>query len=190
MPSNLDRQTAWELLNQYTHSPALLRHAMAVEGVMKHFAELLQQGDVEKWGIVGLLHDIDYEKYPEQHCTKAQELLHDAGVPQDYIHAVASHGWGLCSDVEPIETMEKVLFTIDELTGLVNAAAIMRPSKSVMDLELKSVKKKYKDARFAAGVDRSVIEKGCEMLGMDLDDVIWQTILGMRSVAQEIGLAG
>lgn len=190
MSNIVDRQKAWELLCRYTESEALRRHALAVEGVMRHFAELLGEADVDKWGVVGLLHDLDYEKYPDQHCLKVQEILREEGIGEDYIHAVASHGWGLCCDVEPVEKMEKVLYAIDELTGLIGAAALMRPSKSVMDIELKSVKKKYKDARFAAGVDRSVIEKGCAMLGMELDEVINQTILGMRSVAAEIGLAG
>lgn len=190
MTKSVDRQAAWELLCRYTESEALRRHALAVEGVMRHFAKLMGEPDVDKWAVVGLLHDLDYEKFPDEHCIKVQEILRQEGIGEDYIHAVASHGWGICCDVEPKERMEKVLYTIDELTGLIGAAALMRPSKSVMDIELKSVKKKYKDARFAAGVDRSIIEKGCGLLGMNLDEVINQTILGMRTVAAEIGLNG
>ncbi len=182
-----NRQQAMELLLEYNQNQALIRHAMAVEGVMRHFAGLYGQ-DPEEWGVVGLLHDIDYERYPEQHCTKAREILQEKGVCEEYIHAVVSHGYGICSEVEPANDMERVLFTIDELTGLINAAAIMRPSKSVMDLELKSVKKKYKDPRFAAGVDRSIIEKGAALLGMELDEIVTQAILGMRACAEAIGL--
>ena len=183
------REEAYELLRKYNDSPALLTHALAVEGVMRHFARLLGE-DEDKWGIVGLMHDIDYQLYPEQHCTKAREILTERGIDEEYIHAVQSHGYGLCSTVKPEHVMEKVLYTIDELTGLINACAIMRPSKSVLDLELKSVKKKYKDHRFAAGVNREVIEKGAAMLGMDLDYVITETIMGMREVAEAIGLKG
>ena len=182
-----NREEAYALLTRYNESPALIKHALAVEGVMRHFARLLNE-DEEKWGAIGLLHDIDYEKYPEEHCKKAVELLKAADIDDDYIHAVCSHGYGLCSDVAPEHVMEKVLFTIDELTGLINACAIMRPSKSVMDLEYKSVLKKFKQASFAAGVDRSIIEKGLSMLEYDLQYVIERTILGMREVASEIGL--
>ena len=156
---------------------------------MRHFARMLGE-DEEKWGVIGLLHDLDYQRFPEQHCTKAREILTERGVDEEYIHAIQSHGYGLCSDVKPEHVMEKVLYTIDELTGLINATAIMRPSKSVLDLELKSVKKKYKDRSFAAGVNREVIEKGAAMLGMSLDDVITETIAGMRDVADAIGLRG
>ena len=182
------REEAWQLFCRYNESESLKKHALSVEGVMRHFARLLGEPDVEKWGVVGLLHDLDYEKWPEEHCAKVQELLREAEADEDYIHAVASHGWGLCCDVEPVEQMELVLYTIDELTGLVTAAALMRPSHSVMDMELKSVKKKYKDKKFAAGVNRAVIEDGASRLGMDLDEVIWQTVLGMRTVADAIGL--
>lgn len=185
----MERSTAWEILTQYNENEALLRHAMAVEGCMRHFAALNGE-DAELWGVVGLLHDVDYEKYPEQHCAKAQEILNEKGVDPVIVRAVASHGWGICSDVEPLTVMEKTLFAIDELTGLINAAAIMRPSKSVMDLELKSVKKKYKDKRFAAGVDRGIIEKGAGMLDTTVDALIEQCILGMRACADKIGLAG
>ncbi|MHB8107558.1 MAG: HDIG domain-containing metalloprotein [Candidatus Cryosericum sp.] len=183
------RDEAFKLLSEYNDSPALITHGLAVEGVMRHFARLLGE-DVEKWGVVGLLHDLDYQKFPEQHCHKVREILTEHGVDEEYIHAVQSHGYELCCDVKPEHVMEKVLYTIDELTGLINACAIMRPSKSVLDLELKSVMKKYKDRRFAAGVNREVIEKGAAMLGMDLDHVITETIMGMREVAEAIGLKG
>jgi putative nucleotidyltransferase with HDIG domain len=183
------RTEAYELLCKYNDSPALITHAFAVEAVMRHFARLLGE-DEEKWGVVGLMHDIDYQMFPDQHCIKAKEILTERGVDDDYIHAIMSHGYGLCCDVKPELVMEKFLFTTDELTGLINACAIMRPSKSVLDLELKSVKKKYKDHRFAAGVNREVIEKGAAMLNMDLDYVITETIAGMREVAEAIGLKG
>jgi len=154
---------------------------------MKRFAREFGE-DPEYWGIVGLLHDIDYEQYPGEHCRKAPELLRAAGVGEDVIHAVVSHGWTLCSDVEPTHIMEKVLFTIDELTGLVAATALMRPSKSVMDMEAKSVKKKWKTKGFSAGVNRELIARGADMLGMDLDRVIQLTIEGMREAAGETGL--
>jgi putative nucleotidyltransferase with HDIG domain len=176
-------------LCKYNDSPALITHGLAAEGVMRHFARLLGE-DEEKWGAVGLMHDIDYQRFPEQHCHKAREILQEAGVDEEYIHAIQSHGYELCCDVKPEHVMEKVLYTIDELTGLINACAIMRPSKSVLDLELKSVMKKYKDHRFAAGVNREVIEQGAAMLGMDLDYVITETIMGMREVADAIGLKG
>ena len=182
-----NREEAYALLTQYNESPALIKHALSVEGVMRHFARLLNE-DEEKWGVIGLLHDIDYEKYPEEHCKKAVELLKAADVDDDCIHAICSHGYGLCSDVEPVLTMEKVLYTIDELTGLITACALMRPSKSVTDLEYKSVLKKFKQTSFAAGVNRAVIEQGASWLGYDLQYVIEQTILGMRDVAAEIGL--
>ena len=183
------RERAYALLVEYNDSPALITHALAVEGVMRHFARTLGE-DEEKWGVIGLLHDLDYQRFPEQHCTKAREILTERGVDEEYIHAIQSHGYGLCSDVKPEHVMEKVLYTIDELTGLINATAIMRPSRSVLDLELKSVKKKYKDRSFAAGVNREVIEQGAAMLGMSLDDVITETIAGMRDVADAIGLRG
>ena len=181
------REQAWDILTEYNQSEALLKHALSVEGVMAHFARLFGE-DEAKWGVVGLLHDLDYERWPEQHCKKAPELLTAKGVDPEIIHAVVSHGYGLCSDVAPEHRMEKVLYTIDELTGLVTAAALMRPSRSVMDLELKSLKKKYKDKHFAAGVSRAVIENGCAMLDMPLDEVISETILGMREIADSIGL--
>lgn len=185
----MDRARAWEILTQYNRNEALLRHAQAVEGCMRRFARLCGE-DEELWGVVGLLHDVDYEQFPEQHCAKAQQILAERNVDPVIIRAVASHGWGICSDVEPASRMEKTLYAIDELTGLINAAAIMRPSRSVMDLELKSVKKKYKTANFAAGVNRAVIERGAQMLDTTVDELISQCILGMRECAGAIGLAG
>ena len=184
------RGEALELFKKYNKSDSLLRHAFAVEATMKHFAEIFNEPDVEKWTVIGLIHDLDYEMYPEEHCIKVQEILNEEGYPEDYIRAVASHGYGICCDIEPVEKMEKVLYAIDELTGLITAVALLRPSRSVLDLEPKSVKKKWKDKAFAAGVDRAIIEKGIEMLGMERDDVIRETILAMRKVAEEIGLKG
>ncbi len=181
------REKALETLKQYNESEALIRHAFAVESVMRKFAADANE-DVEYWGAVGLLHDIDYEKYPEQHCKVAPELLKNAGYDDAFIHAVVSHGYGLCADVEPELYMEKVLYTVDELTGLIGAAALMRPSRSVMDIEVKSVKKKFKDKGFAAGCNREVILNGCSKLGLELDDVIARCVEGMRTVAAEIGL--
>ncbi|NLK42933.1 MAG: hydrolase [Tissierellia bacterium] len=184
------REEALELFKRYNKSESLLRHALSVEATMKHFAELFEEPDLHKWAIVGLIHDLDYEMYPDEHCIKVQEILKEEGYPEDYIRAVASHGYGICCDIEPVERMEKVLYAIDELTGLITAVALLRPSRSVLDLEPKSVKKKWKDKAFAAGVDRTVIERGIEMLGMERDDVIRETIQGMRKVADEIGLKG
>lgn len=181
------REQAWEWLCDYNESESLRKHALTVEGVMRHFAALAGE-DPEKWGLVGLLHDLDYEKYPEQHCQKVQEILREKDVDEDIIRAVASHGYGICSDIEPQSRLEKTLFTIDELSGLITAAALMRPSRSVMDMEVKSVKKKFKDKRFAAGVDRDIIIQGAERLGMEMDTVIAETIQGMREVAEAIGL--
>jgi len=183
------REAAFELLTRYNQSESLIRHALAVEGVMRHFARL-NNADEDQWGVIGLIHDLDYEQFPDQHCKKTEEILKDAGWPADYIRAVVSHGWGLCTDVKPKSDLEKVLYAIDELTGLVATTALVRPSKSVLDLKAKSVTKKWKDKRFAAGVDRAVIQKGTEMLGMELSELITETIAGMRSVAAEIGLAG
>jgi predicted hydrolase (HD superfamily) len=156
---------------------------------MRYFARKRGE-DEEMWGIIGLVHDLDYERFPDDHCRKTEEILRRHHWPEDYIRAVISHGWGICTDVEPQSEMERVLYAVDELTGLVAAAALVRPSKSVMDLKVKSIKKKWKDKRFAAGVDRSVIEKGAERLGMELSDLISDTIMGMREVADDIGLAG
>jgi putative nucleotidyltransferase with HDIG domain len=183
------RQEAYELLTKYNKSDNLVKHGMAVEAVMRYFASQLGENE-EYWGNIGLLHDIDYELYPEEHCHKAKEIMVKEGVSEDIIHAVISHGWKLCTDVEPILKMEKVLYTIDELTGLVTATVYMRPSKSILDLEVKSVKKKFKTNGFAAGVNREVILAGCEMLGMDIDTVILWTIEGMKGAASELSLAG
>ncbi|HNY18739.1 MAG TPA: HD domain-containing protein [Flexilinea sp.] len=183
------RDQAWDLLTEYISSETLQRHVLTVEGVMRHFAGLYHE-DEEEWGIIGLLHDLDYELYPDEHCIKVQEILKEKGFPEEFIHAVASHGYGICCDVEPVTNAEKVLFTIDELTGLIYAAALMRPSKSVMDLETKSVMKKFKSPAFAANVNRDLIREGAEKLGMPLEDVITETILGMREIAPLIGLEG
>ncbi len=184
------REQAFDLLSKYNKNASLIVHALSVEAVMFHFADILGEPEKEKWGIIGLLHDIDYEMYPEQHCLKAREILMEHNWHEDYIHAVESHGWGMCSEVEPIHRMEKILFTIDELTGLIAATALLRPSKSILDLELKSVKKKWKQKSFAAGVNREVIEQGAKMLDMDLDYIIGETIKGMQKVAEHIGLKG
>jgi len=183
------RADAFELLKQYNQSESLIKHALAVEGVMRYMARKRGE-DEEKWGIIGLVHDLDYEQFPDQHCKKTEEILRQNNWPEEYIRAVISHGWGICVDVKPESELEKVLFAIDELTGLVGTTALVRPSKSVMDVKAKSVKKKWKDKRFAAGVDRSIIEKGAEMLGVDLSVLITDTIAGMQAVAEEIGLKG
>jgi putative nucleotidyltransferase with HDIG domain len=184
------RDEALALLKEYNKEDWHIRHALAVEAVMRHYARLLNVGDEDKWGVIGLLHDIDFEMYPSEHCVKAEEILRSKGIDEEYIHAVASHGYGIVADVKPEHIMEKVLFTIDELTGLIAAAAVVRPSKSVLDLELSSVKKKYKTPSFAAGISRKAIEDGAAMLGMELDELIQNTILGMRDAAEEIGLKG
>ena len=181
------REKALALLKEYNESQALVVHGLAVEAIMRHYARLLGE-DEEYWGCVGLLHDVDYEKYPEEHCQKAIGILEGAGFDQAFIHAVISHGYGLVNEVEPQLPMEKVLYTVDELSGLINAAAILRPSHSVMDLEVKSVKKKFKDKKFAAGVNREVILDGCQRMGAQLDDVIQQCIEGMRENHQALGL--
>lgn len=178
---------ALALLEEFNHTDSLIKHAFAVEGAMRYIAGTMGE-DEDKWGIIGLVHDLDYERFPEQHCQKSQEILEERGWPQEYIKAVMSHGWGICTDVEPQTNLEKVLYTVDELTGLIVAVALVRPSKSLSDLEAKSVMKKWKDKAFAAGVNRTVIEKGTSMLGIDLSDLITRTITGMRQVADKIGL--
>ncbi len=183
------REEAFDLLKKYNKTESLIKHALAVEGVMRYMARK-HNADEEKWGMVGLIHDLDYEQFPEQHCKKTEEILRANDWPEEYIRAVVSHGWGICSDVKPESEMEKVLYAIDELTGLVVTTALVRPSKSVMDLKTKSVKKKWKDKRFAAGVDRSIIETGAEMLGVEIPELITDTIAGMQEVAEEIGLKG
>ena len=178
----LTRDAAWELLNEYNKDHFHLKHALTVEGVMRYFANELGYGDeADFWALVGLLHDLDFEVYPEEHCIKSQEIMRERGIDESIIHATASHGYMLTVDIKPEHEMEKVLYATDELTGLIGAVAIMRPSKSVQDLELKSVKKKYKSANFAAGCTREVIQRGAEMLGWSLEDLISRTILAMRS---------
>jgi len=183
------REEAFDLLKKYNQTESLIKHALAVEGVMRYMARK-RNADEEKWGVVGLIHDLDYEQFPDQHCKKTEEILRANDWPEEYIRAVVSHGWGICTDVKPESEMEKVLYTIDELTGLVVTTALVRPSKSVMDVKTKSVKKKWKDKRFAAGVDRTIIQKGSEMLGIELPVLINDTIMGMREVAEDIGLKG
>lgn len=177
---------ALSLFREFNQSESLLKHAYAVEAVMRHMARKTGE-DEEKWGTIGLLHDIDYERFPEQHCKKCRDILAERGWPEDYIRSIESHGWGICSQVEPQAHMEKVLYATDELTGLIAAVAIIRPSRSLSDLSAKSVMKKWKDRSFAAGVNRSVIERGAAMLGVELRDLVSDVIVGMRAVAQ-IGL--
>ena len=181
------RVNAWILLNKYNKTDSLIKHALAVEGVMRHFARKFG-GNEDEWGIIGLIHDLDYEMYPEEHCVKTKEILLENNWPDHLIRAVMSHGYGMVTDVEPQSLMEKTLYTIDELTGLITAAAYMRPSKSVMDMEVKSVMKKFKTKSFAAGVDREIILKGCDLLGMDIKEVVSECILGMRAIAPSIGM--
>lgn len=183
------REDAFELLRQYNKSDSLIKHALAVETVMRYMARKHGENE-DEWGIIGLIHDLDYEQFPEEHCKKTEEILHQNNWPESYIRAVVSHGWGICTDVEPQSKMEKVLYACDELTGLVVTTALVRPSKSVLDLKVKSVKKKWKDKRFAAGVDRTIIQKGADMLGVELTELINDTIMGMREAAEEIGLKG
>lgn len=183
------RDIAYALFKKYNKSESLLKHALSVEGVMRYMAKKYGE-DEEKWGIIGLIHDLDYEMYPDQHCIMTEKILKENNWPEEYIRAVLSHGWGLASDVKPISLLERTIYAIDELTGLVATSALVRPSKSVMDMETRSVRKKWNDKKFAAGVDRSVIEKGAEMLGVNLDELITDCIMGMRSVAKEIGLEG
>ncbi len=178
---------AMALLKEYNKTESLLKHAYAVEGVMRYMARKNGQ-DEEKWAIVGLIHDLDYERFPQQHCKKTRELLEERGWSEEYIQAAVSHGWGLCVDEEPTSDMAKTLYAMEELTGLITAAALVRPAKSVSDMEAKSVIKKWKDKSFAAGVNRPVIEKGAEMLGVELRDLVQDAIMGMREVREQIGL--
>lgn len=187
MRKAMGRDRAWELLTRYNKETFHLRHALTVEGVMAYFAEQLGYGEEKDfWAEAGLLHDLDFEQFPEEHCIKSQELMRENGVCEELIRATASHGWGLTVDIKPEHEMEKVLYAVDELTGLIGAAALMRPSKSVMDLELKSVKKKFKTASFAAGCSREVISRGAELLGWELDRLISETILAMRSCEERV----
>lgn len=183
------REDALKLLHDYNETDSLRKHAYAVEGVMRYIARKHGE-DEDKWGVIGLVHDLDYERYPDQHCTKTREILEKENWPEEYVRAVVSHGWGICSDVEPQTVLEKTLYAIDELTGLVSANALIRPSKSVMDMTVKSVKKKWKTTTFAAGVDRTIIQKGADMLGVDVSELIEDTIMGMREVSDAIGLRG
>jgi putative nucleotidyltransferase with HDIG domain len=183
------RDDAWKLLHEYMQSDNLIKHSLAVEGVMRHLARKHGE-DEEKWGVIGLIHDVDYEQYPDQHCSKVREILAERGWPEEYIRAVQSHGYSRVNDIEPQSLMEKSLFAIDELTGLVTATALVRPSKSVLDTKTKSVKKKWKDKGFSAAVDRDLIQSGAEKLGVELSELIEDTIMGMRDVADEIGLKG
>jgi len=185
----LDRDQAIALWRANNDDESLFRHALSVEAVMRHFAKARGE-DPDWWGIVGLLHDIDYGRHPAEHLKHSRPILAAAGYPEELIHAVDSHGWGICSEVEPVHVMEKVLFACDELTGFVAACVMVRPSKSVLDIEVRSVKKKWGTLAFAAGVRRDIIEKGAAMLGMPLDELIAETIAGMRPVAAEIGLKG
>lgn len=183
------RDEAFSLLKEYNKNEGLIKHALAVEAVMRYCARKRGE-DEEKWGIIGLVHDLDYEQFSQQHCRKTEEILTSHNWPAEYIRAILSHGYGLCTDVEPKSEMEKVLYAVDELVGLVAATALVRPSKSVMDMEARSVKKKWKEKSFAAGVNRDVIEKGAAMLGVELTSLIEDVIMGMRDVADQIGLKG
>lgn len=181
----MERNKAWDLLRKYNKEPFHLRHALTVEGVMRYFAE--QRGeDADFWGVAGLLHDIDFEMWPEEHCRRAPELLREGGADEAVVHAVCSHGWGECSDVEPTHEMEKLLFAADELTGLIWSASLMRPSKSVQDMELKSLKRKFKDKKFAAGCSREIILKGAELCGLTIEELMQQTLDAMRATEDEV----
>ena len=187
MNTSITRPQALALLQKYNQEPFHILHALTVEGVIRWYAQELGYGDeVDFWGLCGLLHDVDFEKYPDQHCQKAPELLAEINAEPELVHAICSHGFGLCSDVEPTHQMEKVLFAVDELTGLIGAAARMRPSKSVMDMELSSLKKKFKDKKFAAGCSRDVIQDGAARLGWTLDETLEKTILAMRSCEESV----
>jgi len=183
------REEAWTILTDHVKSPSLLSHALAVEAVMRHVARK-KSADEDLWGVIGLVHDLDYEEHPDDHLRHAPEILRSHGWPEEYIRAIASHGWGLFTDVAPVTDMEKALFAIDELTGLVAAAALVRPSRSILDLPVKSVLKKWKDKTFAAGVDRKVIEKGAALMEVPLEELIADTIEGMKTIAETIGLKG
>ena len=185
MQTQITRAQALALLQKYNQEPFHIFHGLTVEGTMRYFAQEMGE-DEDFWGLVGLLHDVDFEKYPEQHCLKAPELLSEIGAEPEFIHAVCSHGYGICCDVEPTLPMEKVLFAADELTGLIGAAARMRPSKSVMDMEVTGLKKKFKDKKFAAGCSRDVITQGAERLGWTLEELMEKTILAMRSCEDSV----
>lgn len=184
-----NREQAFELLQTYNQTPGLIKHALAVEATMRHFARHFSE-DEELWGIIGLIHDLDYEKYPEQHCQMTEKILRENKWPESHIRAVLSHAWESCTDVKPETLLERTLYTIDELTGLVTTSALVRPSKSILDMNAKSVKKKWNDKRFAAKIDRSIIEKGAIMMEMDLTEIITLTIQGMAKIADQLELDG
>ena len=188
-PGTPSREQAEALLFQYTKTEALRNHARAVEAVMRHFARAMDE-DPEKWGIIGLVHDLDWEMFPEEHCSRTTMILREAQWPEEWIRSIRSHAWGMFTEDKPEHPMEKVLYAIDELTGLITATALVRPSRSILDMKPKSVKKKWKEKSFAAGANREVIAAGAEMMGVPLDEVIAQTLSGMQTVASEIGLAG
>ena len=183
------REIAYQLLLEYNQTPGLIKHGLAVEATMRHFAKHFNE-DVEKWGIIGLIHDLDYEKYPEQHCVMTEKIMREKEWPEEYIRAVLSHAWGICSEYKPESLLEKTLYTIDELTGLVTTSALIRPTKSILDMQPKSVKSKWTDKRFAAKIDRTIIEKGAEMMGMELTQIIALTIEGMVVIADQLELDG
>jgi putative nucleotidyltransferase with HDIG domain len=183
------RQQAFELLKRYNQTPGLIKHALAVEATMRRFARYFNE-DEEKWGVIGLIHDLDYEKYPDQHCTMTKKIMEENNWPEEYIRAVMSHAWQICTDVKPENLLEKTLYSIDELTGLVTTSALVRPSKSILDMKPKSVKKKWNDKRFAAKIDRTIIERGAEMLDMELPELISLTIEGMSTIADQLELDG
>ena len=189
MEKQPNRAEAFALLCEYNKQDSLIRHGLAVEAVMRYFAEQAGE-DIHKWGVIGLCHDLDYEKYPDQHCSMTRKILEEKGWPESYIRAIVSHGWGLCSDVEPIEHLEKVLFATDELTGLITACVYVRPSKSILDLTTKSLMKKCNTRAFAAGANREVIAKGAEMLGKPVEELVEETIIAMQKAADVIGLRG
>lgn len=182
------RDEAEKIFHRYNDSDSLYRHGLAVEAVMRYFAQEYGE-DTEKWGIIGFIHDLDWDKWPEEHCMKTKEILEEEEWPPEWIQSILSHAWGIKTDVEPIHIMEKVLYAVDELTGLITATALMRPSKSLMDLEVRSVKKKWSNKGFSAGVDREVIDRGAAMLGLERSDLIEKTIAGMRTVAEALGLS-
>jgi putative nucleotidyltransferase with HDIG domain len=184
---NITRERAFEVLNKYTKSEKLIKHGLTVEAVMRYFAKIYNE-DIEKWGIVGLVHDIDYELYPDEHCKKCVEIMKENGFNDEYIHAVQSHGYNICTDVKPVHKMEKVLYTIDELTGMITAIALMKPNRSLDEVDLASIKKKWKQRGFAGGVNRAVVEAGALMLEEDLDYIMVETTRGIKTIANELGL--
>jgi len=189
MENQPSRDEAYTLLRKYNQQESLIRHGLAVEAVMRYFAEKSGE-DIEKWGIIGLCHDLDYDQFPDQHCTMSRKILKTQNWPEPYIRAIVSHGWGICSDTEPIHYLEKILFATDELTGLITACVYVRPSKSILDLTTKSVMKKWNTKAFAAGANRDVITKGADMLGIKVEELVEETILAMQKRAELIGLKG